>query len=328
MTDNIHLHVEDTYSQPDSVGIEENEHYYPLAQSHASNQLQKKITSKVVDEEEHIDLVGTGTIFFDDFRLHIKGYTELENSIHQSAAMLLDSLMITATQNGLQDTLVKLPLKKYMLMRRLKCAKEARVQVRRDIDALERVSFEYKGKGKQKDTWLRVYISGGTAGQIENGDIIFRFNQDFFDSFRVSVKNKYLYMYFPKEALQGNIRRHPHKYWLARKISEHKRMNIGKKNENILSVKTLVKSCPSLPKEEDVESSGRGFTQRIREPFERDMNEFNKSLSWHYINGKTPQTFKTFMCSSITIDWKDYPDTTQLETKKAKRAKKISAPKK
>lgn len=237
--------------------------------------------------------------------------------------------MITATQNGLQSTLVKLPLREYMNMRGLKDEKETRAQVKRDIDALERVSFEYKGTGKQRGVWLKIHISGGTVGQIKNGDIIFRFNQDFFDSFKVSEKTSYLYMYFPREALQGNIRQHPHKYWLARQISTHKRMNLGKPNEDIIGVKTLIDACPNMPTYEDVMALNRNFLQHIIEPFERDMDALNETLSWHYNNSEEgPQDYKTFMESTVKIQWRYYPNTKQLEDTRAKWSKKLSTPKK
>jgi hypothetical protein len=90
-----------------------------------------------------------------------------------------------------------------MDMRDLRDEKETRIQVRRDIDALERVSFEYRGIGKQRGAWLKVSIAGGTVGQVKNGDIIFRFNQDFFDSYRIGSENKYLlyviYIYYKQE---------------------------------------------------------------------------------------------------------------------------------
>jgi len=277
---------------------------------------------KIADPAQ-FDLFGNGTVASSDFRLFIRGYQELINGVNQSAAMLLDSLMITATHDGLQSTLVNLPLKEYMNMRGLKDEQETRAQVKRDIDALERVSFEYKGTGKQCGAWLKVSIAGGTVGQIKNGDIIFRFNQDFFDSFRVSEKTRYLYMYFPREALQGNIRQHPHKYWLARKISEHKRMNLGKPNEDIIGVDTLIAACPNMPTYEEVMAGSRHVTKLIIEPFERDMDELNPSLSWHYTDSEEgPQDYQSFMAATVTIQWHYYPNTMKLEDGKAKRKKK------
>ena len=302
-------------------GLEEQKDFYLLAQSHSSNKLAKQLTKHIADPAQ-FDFYGNGAIIDKDFKLFIRGYRELVNGVNQSAAMLLDSLMIAATENGLQSTLITLPLREYMDIRELKDEKEIRAQVKRDIDALERVSFEYKGLGKNKGAWLKVSIAGGTVGQIKNGDIIFRFNQDFFDSFRVGT-NRYIFMYFPREALRGNIKQHPHKYWLARKIAEHKRMNLGKGNEDIISVKTLIDACPHFP------SYTRRVTERIINPFERDMDELNESLSWHYTDiEETPKDYQTFINATVTINWKYYPDTKKIEDGKAKRARATARKKK
>ena len=301
--------------------------FYLLAQSHSSNKLSKKLTERMADPAQ-FDLYGNGSITEKDFRLFIKGYAELVSGVKQSAAMLLDSLMITATENGLQDTLVKLPLRQYMDMRELSDEKEIRKQIKSDIDALERISFEYKGIGKQRGAWLKVSIAGGTVGQIKNGDIIFRFNQDFFDSFKVGVGNRYLYMYFPREALQGNIRANPWKYWLARKISEHKRMNIGKPNEDIISVQTLIDACPNFPTYEEVMSGNRGVTQRIIEPFERDLDALSPTLSWEYQDlSENPKNYQEFVSANVVTRWSAYPDTPRIESGKKKRAKRHQADK-
>ena len=302
---------------------EQDNDFYLLAQSRASNKLQKTITQKITDPAQ-LTLLGDGKIEDKDFRLFIKGYNEIAN-IKQSAAMLLDGLMIAATETGLNDTLVKMPLKRYMDMRELKDEKEARKGIKQDIDALERVSFEYKGTGKQLGAWLKVSIAGGTVGQIKNGDIIFRFNQDFFDSFKAG-NGRYLYMYFPREALQGNIRQNPHKYWLARIISEHKRMNINKPNADIISVKTLIEACPHFPTYNDVVRGNGAIEERIIRPFERDMDELNQSLSWAYTDRKdTPPDYQSFISSTVTITWKYYPDVSGLIENKNKRDKKQKA---
>lgn len=296
-------------------------YYHMIVQGKASNNLQKKLTQRITDPTQ-INIYGHGEIITPDFKLFIRGYKELLNGVKQSAAMLLDSLMITATREGLKSTLVKLPLREYMEMRGLRDEKSTRAQVKRDIDALERISFEFKGAGIQKRVWLKVSISGGTVGQIKNGDIIFRFNQDFFDSFKMSDNGKYLYMYFPREALQVNINNHPYTYWLARKISEHKRMNLGKPNEDVVSVQTLIESCPNYPSYEEVMKTGRAVTQRIIEPFERDMDTLTDSLSWHYNSEESPGDYKGFMESTVTIQWNNYPYAGNLVARKALKSRK------
>ena len=302
--------------------------FYLLAQSAASNKLQKKLTERITNPAQ-LDFFGAGHIESKDFKLHIHLYDKLPNGVNQSAARLLDSLMIQATSEGLKDTLINLPLKDYMTMRDLSDEKTTRAQIKEDIFALEHTSFEYRGTaGKARGAWLRISIAGGTVGQIKNGDIIFRFNQDFYDSFKASDTGKYMYMYFPREALRASIKQRPYTYWLARKIAEHKRINLGKPNADIIGVKTLIDACPNFPTYDAVMRGDRHVTERIIEPFERDMDEINESLSWQYANGQ-PTDYKTFLESNVLITWKYYPDTKTIEVGRAAHEKKqLPAPRK
>jgi len=301
--------------------------YFLLTQSPSSNKLSKKVTQKISDPAQ-FDLFGDGHIDESDFRLFIKGYRELAHGVKQSAAMLLDSLMIIATENGMADTLVTLPLKRYMHMRGLSDEKEIRKQVKADIDALERISFEYRGTGKNKGAWLRVHIAGGTSGQIKNGDIIFRFNQDFFDSFKVGDSGKYLYMFFPQEALQGSIRANPWKYWLARKIAEHKRMNIGKPNEDVIGVQTLIDGCPDYPTYESVMAESRHVGMLIIDPFERNMDALAPRITWEYQLPEPPRDYHDFIDANVAIHWSAYPKDRmiQIEAGRKKHSKRKKKP--
>lgn len=299
--------------------------FYLLAQNRISNLLQKKLTERLIDRTQ-LDLLKNRTIEASDFKLFIRGYSELMNGIKASAAMLLDCLLIVATRNRLRDTLVILPLREYMHMRKLKDEKATREQVKNDMDALERVSFEYKGTGKQYGKWLKVHISGGTSGQIKNGDIIFRFNEDFFNSFK-NFGNEYSFMYLPYETLQGNIKQHPYTYWLARKISEHKRMNSGKHNENIIKVKTLIEACPDYPTYDNVMKGNRNITKRIIEPFERDMDALDEALVWQY-SVEDPKSYEEFISATVIIQWKNYPDIAKLKKSKARWIKNLKTLKK
>lgn len=304
---------------------QEPEGFFLLAQSHASNKLSKKLTERMT-EPAQLDIYGNGSIIEKDFKLFVKGYNELTSGVSETAARLLDCLMITATRNGLKNTLVLLSIKEYLDMRGLKDEKEIRRQVKSDIEALERIRFEYKGTGKNQGAWLKVSISGGTVGQIKNGDIVFRFNQDFFESFKVG--NDYLFMYFPREALSGSIKENPWKYWLGRKITEHKRMNIGKPNEDTISVKTLIDACPNYPTYEKVMQGTRAIGRRIIEPFERDLDALNPSISWEYQGlSESPKNYQDFINANVVIHWSAYPDTAGLNAGKKNRANKQRASK-
>jgi len=298
--------------------IDKEQDYYLLVQSQSSNNLAKKLTAKIVDPAQ-LDLYGNGRVETKDFRLFIRGYQELVSGINTSASKLLDSLLITATASGLNDTTVRLPLKEYMKMRGLKDERRTREQVKRDIEALKRISFEYIGQGKAKGNWLNVTLAGEMSGII-NSIIIFQFGVSFYNSLKIS-ESDYLFMYFPKEALRLNDNANPHSYFFARRISAHKRMNIGKTNEDIIGVNTLIEASPYFPSYDEVKRLGGHIAQRMIDPFERDMDALSENFLWEYV-GNQPNTYQEFIDSSIHIIWSNYPDTNKLEEEKAKRSKR------
>ena len=301
--------------------IDNEQDYYLLAQSQSSNNLAKKLTSKIIDPAQ-IDLYGNGKVETKDFRLFIRGYTELVNGINTSASKLLDGLLITATADGLNDTTVRLSLKEYMKMRGLKDERKARAQIKRDIDVLKRVSFEYVGQGKAKGNWLSVTLAGEVSGII-NSIIIFQFGSSFYNSLKINENKSPLFMYFPKEALRLNDNAHPYSYFFARKIAAHKRMNIGKPNEDIIGVSTLIDACASFPSYNDVKRLGGHIAQRMLDPFERDMDALSDAFIWEYA-GNQPSTYQEFIESNVHIIWGNYPDTTKLEEGKAKRKQRAA----
>ncbi len=278
--------------------------YMKLPQDNHTNNLAHKLTTKVkVKDPAQFDLTGKATITSQDFRLYIEGYDKLVNGANTSAVKFFDAAVITCSRN--RDPLARIPLKKYMELRGLKDEKEARKQIKADMEVLKSVKFEYKGTGKGRGDWLSLSLYGGRAG-IYRGVIEFRFTPEFYASI---PKNQF--MFIPKEYFSTRDRYNPHTAYFIRRIAEHKRMNLGKPNENIIGVETLVNSSPTFPKYEDVNYR---FTQFILEPFERDMDAI-QSIKWHYA-GEQPTNYNEFITSNVVITWVDYPDVAKLTQRK------------
>ncbi len=276
--------------------------YYIIAQSRSSNALARKLTRRAGDDQ--LSMFGEAEFSDESFKLSISHYRELKNGISVSALKLLDILVIKATNAFLSDPLVKLTLKEFMSMRGLKDEKEARKQIKRDMEALDRVKFEYKGVGANKNSWMKVSLSGGYYG-IVNSVLHYRFNEEFFTSLRIH-DTKYLYMHIPTEAFKLPDNHHPYAYYLARRLAEHKRMNAGKSNEDIIAVKTLLEACVNMPKYEDLGEAKQVGT-RIRGPFERDMDALGGTIKWHYA-GENPETWEAFINATVQIEWHLYPN--------------------
>ncbi len=282
-------------------------------------------------------ITGTATIKKGNFTLTIPDYATL-SGLKTSTYQLLDAITIALTESGAKSPTVVIPLKAYMDRRGLKDRKEAKNQVKADLEVLRKSSITGEEK-RGKNTTSYSFVNIADSGEVKrNGDIVFTFGTTFFN-----MLLGYPVMPYPAQLQSINNRRNPNSYYLLRKIAEHKNMNIGKKNEDIISVKTLLSVAPNLPSYDEVKATDRAFTRKIIEPFERDMDALADTLTWIYCHSNnTPLTdeelqnmsYDIFKGLLVKIDWRQYPDqTARLERKaerqeQAKKGKKKTATKK
>ena len=276
-------------------------------------------------------VTGTATIKKGNFTLEIPNYANLVG-LRTSTYQLLDAITVALTITGAKSPTVIIPLDQYMKCRGLKNRKEAKNQVKTDMEILRQASI--KGEEKRgKDTHSYGFINIADSGEIKrNGDIVFTFGNSFYNKLL-----SYPIMPYPSQLQKINNKKNPNSYYLLRKISEHKNMNIGKNNEDIISVKALLSDAPYIPSYEKVMKTGRQLNQRIIEPFERDMDALSETLCWNYCHSnKQPLTneelssisYDLFTSLLIKTEWKEYPDQSvrlerkQEETKANKKRKR------
>ena len=272
-------------------------------------------------------ITGTATITKGNLIVTIPNFRELTD-LRTSTHQLLDTFTMIATNGGMKNFSVSLPLEDYMEMRNLKDRKAAREQVDADLKTLYNISIsatEKVGNYKEKSySNMRVCDANGVS---KHGVISFTFGAKFFE-----LLKSYRVMPVQRRIWTINAKKNPYSYYLLRRIMEHKNMNVGKKNEDIISVKTLLGCMPGLPSIEEVLLADRAVKKRIITPFERDMNALTDTLTWEYCQQKkkpfTPEELKhfdynTFSNAYISIHWLDYPDQTErLERKKQKQAER------
>lgn len=253
-------------------------------------------------------------------------------------------LIACVTKNHAQSNIVTFPLQEYANIRGLKDLKETRRQLSEDLETLQHTSYKFeadhyidkKYKGKSKSDEAKDYYSTNLifAQGIVKGIVTVKIAPDFFTLLR-----NYPVMDYPALIWKINSKHNPYSFNLLAKISELKNMNVGKKCDGLISVKTLLQCCTSLPKYEDLLQSGSSFSRRIKEPFERDMNANASVYQWEYCNPNgTPlsnaqieiSNYETFINLLVKITWPEYPDQTARLERKAKRitTKKRAAKKK
>ena len=264
-------------------------------------------------------ITGDATIKNGNFILTIPKYEQL-TGLKTSTYQLLDAITVALTESGAKSPTVILPLEEYIKRRGLKDRKEAKTQAKADMEILRGASFSWEERrGKKTESYSFVNLAD--SGEIRrNGDIVFTYGTTFYN-----ILLGYPVMPYPAQLQTLNSKRNPNSYYLLRKIAEHKNMNIGKKNEDIIAVKTLLSGAPFIPSYEEVMSGNRNIADRIIGVFERDMDALETTLSWHYCHSlEQPLTdeelntmsYATFEGLMIHTEWRNYPDqTARLERK-------------
>ena len=155
--------------------------------------------------------------------------------------------------------------------------------------------------------------------KVKNGIINISFGMGFY-----SMLVNCPVMPYCKEIFKLDTNKYRHAYALYGKIQEHKNMNIGKKNENIISVKTLLDAASGIPTYDEVMKKNRAINENIIEPFQENMNALAPMITWEYCNidgtslynTNSEIDYQTFINLNVRVTWLEYPDQTKrLETK-------------
>lgn len=244
----------------------------------------------------------------DKLSLSLMDFSKMTSGLKTTTHKLFDAITSVFTESGSNSPLVQLPLDSYMSMCGLKDKKEARAQVRSDLNTLLHLSLSFSAGNNWDSDFMDVMLC--SAAGIVRGVITVEFSRLVYETLR-----RYSFMPYPRQLWTLNPQYNPNSYYFLRKISEHKHMNRGKSNEDIISTRTLLSATPLLPKYEDIKKTGQ-VEQRILRPFERDMNALSETLEWaYYLDTGDPlppeesrgMSFALFSSLMLHIMWLNYP---------------------
>lgn len=213
-------------------------------------------------------LHGVKTIKKEKLSVSIHDYAECvkqkkTKGIRTSMFKLLDVIILSFNRNNNVSD-VKFQLEEYMRLCGLVDHKEARRQINSDLEILSAISLGYKCKSVTCSE-MRL-IENGT---IKNSLITVHLASDF-----ANMLSKCPVMPYPLALLSIRGDKFPNAPYILRKMAEQKNLNYKKPNENVISVRTLLESCPLIPVIDEVRgSSNRSQKERIITPLIRDLNE-------------------------------------------------------
>lgn len=301
-----------------------------IIQGATTNALSRATTTGI--NSYTLDLMGTATIKRGNVTVTIKNFKQLTD-YRETTSMLLDALEMEYTARPLTSGAVSLPLSAYMEMRGLKDKKEARKQVKADLETLYQASIDTVQKIKGKNENFRDTRIISDKG-IENGIIKATFAPKFMEILKASQT-----MYYPPFLQKIKPQKNPASYYIGRKIAEHKNMHYFKESADIIGVKTLLKEAPTIPSYEEVKNSDRAFNRRIISKLENALDaivstEGSDISGWEYCHSKgAPLTkeeldegftenYDTFSKLYIKIHWRYYPERQQKEIERKPSKKK------
>lgn len=206
---------------------------------------------------------------------------------------LLDALTVALTESDAKTAKISLSVRIYMKIRELKDYTETRKQMIKDLDIIANFRALQKKGSFYIDRIIEKY-------DIGRGVINVRFSDDFYNALIQSPEVPY-----PSLLFRMNGKYNPNSFYFLRRIVEHKNMNAGKKNEDIISVKTLLTATPNLPSYEKVMATGGHVKKKIIEPFARDMNALSEVISWEYChsNGKPLREYEKELAQTKGVEF-------------------------
>lgn len=234
-------------------------------------------------------ITGNATIERGSLKVFINNYSDIKG-LRTSTLKLLDACTVLLTRQnsfrgeGSLNTVVEIPLERYMELCGIPLTKPSKDKTRRkvkeDLETLYNISLEWsEPSGKRTKDFAKMRICDKMA--IIKGKICFSFSP----AMARYLTNAYI-MQYPIELLKVD-ERNSNLYPLGRKLLLHNSIenNQRKGTANIISVKTLLEVCPDIPHYDKVSKKGRQLDQRIKTPFEKVLNSLD-FISWEYANSK------------------------------------------
>jgi len=285
---------------------EKEERFSKVRQGSMTNSLTKINLTK--DNASLNPITDVATLSEDKLSISLMDFSSISVGLKTTTHKLLDAMTSVFTENGAVSPTVHLPLDVYMSMCGLRDKKEARRQVKADLNTLLHLSLSFSSSYDWDSDFMNVMLC--SAAGIVKGVIVMEFSRPIYETLK-----RYGFMPYPRQLWALNPQYNPNSYYFLRKISEHKHMNLGKSNEDIISVRTLLAASPLLPKYGEISKTGQ-VDQRIIQPFQRDMTALSNTLEWSYYtddgepfnqSDDSPLTYAVFAELMLHIDWLNYP---------------------
>lgn len=276
----------------------------------------KLVFAKPTKKNTIVDTItGAATTTKGDVVLKMNNYSKLSGP-KTSTYQLLMVLNAKLTSEGMKGPRVSMSLADYMSARGLKNRKETKAQVQKDLEVLMNTTLSWEERRRGKIETFRAVNLADSASISRNGDISFTFSSTFFE-----ILKSYPIARISSQLPKVNSHKNPNAFAFLYKINLHKAMNYNKANADVIAVSTLLDVASTIPSFDEVMQGNRNLTERIIEPFERDLNALADTFTWEYCHRNHAPLmqaeletfdFSTFKELLIHVIWNNYPERASL----------------
>lgn len=240
-----------------------------------------------------------------------------EKKLSVQGLKMLDFLLVQSNNvDYFKDDSFQIPIKNYMEICDLTSYRNAKKQIANGLMNLMNLKVTIKDDDKKskiniyQEQLIRKFL-------IKNGYIFVKLDEPLIHMIKTSR-----YMTLPNQLFRINNAKFPNAYYLLKKVSEHKNINQNATNEDILTIRTLIESCPNLPKYNEIKTSGQ-INQRIKEPFFRDLDYLAETFTYELFTTNKNKIsveqakelpFEEFENIRVHIKWVAYPDLRKAKT--------------
>lgn len=335
-----------------NISIEENkEAYSRLLNAKGTNALSKIPTSPKAIKSKfvyHPEMDANSLFTDDDVKVTVK---ELDNSTQLGNSILFFYYLLCSFTRNVsykqknltkEDYEIYFDVEAYLTARGKEINTNNKKNLMREVkqyyETLKRITLDFEeydyNKKELKKNNLEIFAGkGSTESFIKRSKNYFFILNPFLAEYLIE---KNFISYFPNNAFNIDIMRHPNALSITNKLSVLYSMNYWKSNKGLVSLKNLLSSISDIPSYEDVSKSNRAYFNRIIEPLEKDLDylqELNILTKWEWANKKrevlTNEQLKSYDYKALencflSYELADYPEQEQEEFKERKAKKQAN----
>ncbi len=178
------------------------------------------------------------------------------------------------------------------------------------LDYLKHIEFRYNyyiSKNEKTNKWKTEVRTCKIVDDydLSKGYVKVKLNADYIKllGYKIKTCKERQYIELPSKFFELDIKNYKHSVYLAYYILLNKKRNYNNVRKNIVSVKELVKYCPTLKTYDDLDEQ-KQVSRTIITPFKNNMDYLKNELGFEWDYANKGNTYLSFINNKIIFDFK------------------------